>query len=112
MCAPRHIGILDRPLENKRNSVNHCNNPCDFLQYPPALSDVASVLLGVGGRPAAELGEVAERRVVVVVGVPQRQGVAVRVAGGAEDGRPLGGRGVHAALDTIGGARVDQALCV
>ena len=90
--------------------MNHCNNPCDFLQYPPALSDVASVLLGVGGRPAAELGEVAERRVVVVVGVPQRQGVAVGEAGGAEDGGPLGGGGVDAAAHAVRGARVHQVL--
>ena len=41
---------------------------------------------------------------------PQGQVGAVGVGGGAEDGGPLGRRGVHAALHLVRGARVYQGL--
>ena len=41
-------------------------------QHSPALGDVAGILLGVGGGPAAELGEVREGGLVVVMRVPAR----------------------------------------
>jgi len=75
-----------------------------------ALSDVAGVLLSVRRGPAAEGLEVTERWVVVVVRVPQRQGSLVGEAGGAEDGRPLTGGRVNAALHSVGRAGVHQVL--
>ncbi len=80
------------------------------MTYHRAEGDVALVLLGVGGAPAAEGREVREGRVVVVVSVPEGQLRAIAVGGGAEDSLPLVVRGVHTAADAVGSARVLQLL--
>jgi hypothetical protein len=71
---------------------------------------VTHVLLSMRGGPAAELGEVREGCGVVVVSIPQRQAAAVRERGRAEDGGPLGCRGVDAALGSLALAGVNQFL--
>jgi len=55
----------------------------------------------VRGGPAAEGAEVREGGAVIVVGVPQRKLLAIRVRGGAKDGDPLRRGAVDAAADTI-----------
>jgi hypothetical protein len=98
---PTHPPTRIRKLESRRVvSVN----------THAAERDVPLVLLGVRAGPAAEAGEVGEGRVVVVVSIPQRQGGAVGVAAGAEDGGPLRGRGVDSAAYPVGGAGVHQCL--
>jgi len=59
-----------------------------------AEAHIASVLLDVGSRPAAEGVPIIERRIVVVVGVPQRQ--VAELSSVAHDGRPLAVTGVDA----------------
>ena len=67
-----------------------------------------NVLLDAGLGPATERREVRERRIVVVVGVPQRQVAELRRA--AHDGVPLTGTGVDAQRDASLLALVDHAL--
>jgi len=68
----------------------------------------ASILLHVGLGPAAEGLEVRERRIVVVVSVPQRQ--VAELSRAAHDGAPLTGTGVDAHGDAPLLALVDHLL--
>ena len=40
------------------------------MRFLPAEGDISIVLLGVRSRPTGKSGEIAERRIAIVVGVP------------------------------------------